>query len=172
MPAVLRFHQVSYGYPGKSTLVQRILRALDLPAERLVYVPQEIDVAGSNEALMETQSLRREERGRVMAVISHLGSDPQRLLESALPSPGELRKLLLARGVARAPHLIVMDEPTNHLDLPSIECLERALAGSPCALILVSHDERFLCSLQSVRWNIETRAPGRFEVVVRGIDPK
>ena len=47
-----------------------------------------------------------------------------------------------------------MDEPTNHLDLPSIECLEDALAECPCAMILVSHDEAFLERLASVRWEI------------------
>ena len=55
----------------------------------------------------------------------------------------------------RGPHLIVMDEPTNHLDLPSIECLENALAEAPCALLLVSHDERFLARLTTVRWMLD-----------------
>ena len=47
-----------------------------------------------------------------------------------------------------------MDEPTNHLDLPSIECLENALAEAPYALLLVSHDERFLARLATVRWTL------------------
>jgi macrolide transport system ATP-binding/permease protein len=59
-------------------------------------------------------------------------------------SPGELRKLLLALGIALQPHLIIMDEPTNHLDLPSNECLEEALSDCPCGLLLVSHDEQLL----------------------------
>ena len=75
-------------------------------------------------------------------------------MESAAPSPGEIRKILLAIGIANVPHLIVMDEPTNHLDLPSIECLEQALAGCPCGLFLVSHDRRFLDALAHKRWHI------------------
>ena len=47
-----------------------------------------------------------------------------------------------------------MDEPTNHLDLPSIECLENALAEAPCALLLVSRDERFLARLTVRRWQL------------------
>ncbi len=70
------------------------------------------------------------------------------------PSPGELRKLLLALGLANEPWLIVMDEPTNHLDLPSIECLEDALAECPCGQLLVSHDERFLGRLTNRTWRI------------------
>jgi ATPase subunit of ABC transporter with duplicated ATPase domains len=70
-------------------------------------------------------------------------------------SPGELRKVLLALGVIRHPHLIIMDEPTNHLDITAIECLEKALSGCPCALLLVSHDQRFLDSVTDVRWELE-----------------
>jgi macrolide transport system ATP-binding/permease protein len=86
--------------------------------------------------LAEARTLPSEELGRVMNVVSRLGSRPARLLETTNPSPGELRKLRLALGLARTPHLIVMDEPTNHLDLPSIECLEDALAACPCGLLL------------------------------------
>jgi len=79
-------------------------------------------------------------------------------LESVEPSPGEIRKILLATGIANVPHLVVMDEPTNHLDLPSIECLEQALADCPCGLLLVSHDQRFLDALTRIRWQI-SQAP-------------
>jgi ATPase subunit of ABC transporter with duplicated ATPase domains len=139
---------------GKSTLVRHILEVIDLPAERLTYLPQEIDVGSSRRILAEARRQPREILGSIMTVISRLGSRPARLLESVEPSPGELRKLLLALGIARQPHLIVMDEPTNHLDLPSIECLERALEDCPCALLLVSHDERFLRRLTVRRWHI------------------
>ena len=53
-----------------------------------------------------------------MIIIRRLGSAPDGLLNSAAPSPGETRKLLLALGMTRAPEIIIMDEPTNHLDLP------------------------------------------------------
>jgi ATPase subunit of ABC transporter with duplicated ATPase domains len=79
-----------------------------------------------------------------MSIVGALGSEPERLLETNDPSPGELRKLMLALGMEQAPHLIIMDERTNHLDLPSIECLEAALEACPSALLLVSHDLRFL----------------------------
>ena len=81
-------------------------------------------------------------------------------MESIEPSPGEVRKILLAIGIANAPHLIVMDEPTNHLDLPSIECLEQALVDSPCGLLLVSHDRHFLDALTHKQWHkAETTKP-------------
>ena len=139
---------------GKSTLVRHLLRRLNIEAARLVYLPQEISAERARGILAEARSLPRAELGRMMTAVSRLGSRPHRLLESAEPSPGEIRKILLALGIARVPHLIVMDEPTNHLDLPSIECLEEALDGCPCGLLLVSHDERFLARLTATRWQI------------------
>jgi ATPase subunit of ABC transporter with duplicated ATPase domains len=44
----------------------------------------------------------------------------------------------------RPPWLLILDEPTNHLDIESIEVLERALQAFDGALLVVSHDTRFL----------------------------
>ncbi len=38
----------------------------------------------------------------------------------------------------------MLDEPTNHLDLPTIEWLEGEMLKSRSALVLISHDRRFL----------------------------
>ncbi|HEV7257920.1 MAG TPA: ABC-F family ATP-binding cassette domain-containing protein [Bosea sp. (in: a-proteobacteria)] len=43
--------------------------------------------------------------------------------------------------------LLLLDEPTNHLDIASVEAIEAALAAYDGALLVVSHDERFLTSL-------------------------
>ena len=42
------------------------------------------------------------------------------------------------------PQMLVLDEPTNHLDIAALEMLEAALATYDGALLLVSHDRRFL----------------------------
>jgi macrolide transport system ATP-binding/permease protein len=140
---------------GKSTLLRKIVQSLTLPLERMTYIPQEIELEKSKEILTQVQELSKERLGFMMSMISRLGSRPQRLLESVSPSPGETRKLLLALGITRAPHIIIMDEPTNHMDLPSIECLENALSECPCGILLVSHDKRFLGNLTETEWHIE-----------------
>ena len=112
----------------------------------------------------QARRLANDQLGRLMTAISCLGSRPKRLLDSQLPSPGEVRKLLLALGIARTPHLIIMDEPTNHLDLPSIQCLEAALAQCPCGLLLVSHDERFLKDLTTSSWHIDGSGDTRLSI--------
>jgi ATPase subunit of ABC transporter with duplicated ATPase domains len=139
---------------GKSTLLRHVLENLSLAAEKLVWVPQEISAEDSRTLLDSVKRLPNDELGRVMITISRLGSRPARLLESALPSPGEVRKLLLALGIVRGPHLIVMDEPTNHMDLPGILCLEQALEDCPCAMLLVSHDESFLDKITTTDWHL------------------
>jgi macrolide transport system ATP-binding/permease protein len=149
---------------GKSTLLSSIMRSLNLEPDRVTYIPQEIDICASRQILEDMRALTREKLGQVLIVVSRLGTRPQRLLETDEPSPGEIRKILLASGIANVPHLIVMDEPTNHLDLPSIECLEEALANCPCGLLLVSHDRRFLDALTHQQWHISEEMPaaGRF----------
>lgn len=137
---------------GKSTLIRHIMGSLSLPEGRVICLPQEIDQEGSRRIMSEVNSLPHAELGTVMNIVSCLGTRPDRLIGSTESSPGEIRKILLALGVARSPYLIVMDEPTNHLDLPAIELLEQALSGCPCGLLLVSHDRRFLASLTDRRW--------------------
>jgi macrolide transport system ATP-binding/permease protein len=139
---------------GKSTLVRELVGRNDLEAARLVYLPQEVPIDAARSLLEDISTLDDAALGRLLTVYSRLGSRPGRLLESRLPSPGETRKLLLALGVACEPHLIVMDEPTNHLDLPAIEALESALEDCPCALLLVSHDRRFLERLATTEWHL------------------
>ena len=50
-----------------------------------------------------------------------------------------------------APQLLLLDEPTNNLDLASQRQLESALAAYRGALVVVSHDERFLDALGITR---------------------
>lgn len=79
---------------------------------------------------------------RVTYLLSHLGltgeEDPQNL------SGGEARRAALARVLAPEPDILLLDEPTNHLDLPTIEWLEDELTRSRSALVVISHDRRFL----------------------------
>ena len=140
---------------GKSTLVRHLIANLPLPEGRVLYMPQEIEAGQSLRILDEVRALDHIRLGQVMNIVSRLGSRVEPLLQTQLPSPGEIRKILLALGIVRACHLIILDEPTNHLDLPSIECLEQALSDCPCGLLLVSHDLRFLGKLVREFWALE-----------------
>src|SRR5947209_14061305 len=96
-------------------------------------------------------SLASADRHRARYLLAQLGLDgsenPARL------SGGEARRAALARVLAPAPDILLLDEPTNHLDLTTIEWLESELDGRACALVIISHDRRFLSNLsRSTVW--------------------
>ncbi len=66
-------------------------------------------------------------------------------------SPGERTRAHLAELQAAGVNLLVLDEPTNHLDLEAVEQLEQALSSWDGALVVVSHDRRFLEALAQTR---------------------
>ncbi len=139
---------------GKTTLLSALRRAARVPEARALFVPQHLPAGAGIEALDAVRALPPDERGRVMQLVAALGVEPDRLLASARPSPGEVRKLVLARGLARRPWWVVLDEPGNHLDLPSIERLQAALAEFPGAMLLVSHDAVFAEALTDIEWRV------------------
>ena len=144
---------------GKSTLLAHLRVLLTRAAGagqgvEVLDIPQELPAEARGAVVGRVAALTPAERGRVLSTVAQLNSDPDRILEGGRTSPGELRKLMLAEGILRHPQLIVMDEPTNHLDLHSTEALERALAAYPGALVLVSHDRRFLSACTTRTWEI------------------
>ena len=147
---------------GKSTLIRHLLPHISAP---LLYLPQELGATESRDILDAVLREGEDLRGEILSRFSRLGSDPRLLFKSALPSPGEIRKLVIARGIFYDPALIIMDEPTNHLDMVSIGLVEAALAEYAGALLLVSHDERFLSRLTRREWAIERAPLGGFRLL-------
>jgi len=64
---------------GRSTLVQHLIANLNLPEDRVVYVPQEIERVQAKRILNDVRQLPPQQLGQVMTVISCLGSRPERL---------------------------------------------------------------------------------------------
>ncbi len=69
-------------------------------------------------------------------------------------SGGQRTRALLSRLLLEKPHILVLDEPTNHLDLEAIEWLESYLQGWPEALLVISHDRRFLDKVVNKIWEM------------------
>jgi len=142
---------------GKSTLLSRLLEASPERAEQVFFLGQEVAGDDGRAILERVRALPSDTRGRALSLVAALGTDPDRLLASGAPSAGEVRKLLLAEGLARRPWAAVLDEPTNHLDLPTVERLTAALRAYPGALLLVTHDDALADTCTTARWEIDAR---------------
>lgn len=139
---------------GKTTLIKQIIRLLRQENENVLYLKQEITPGDTGKIMEDFHTLSKRERGTVLSCFSRLGSQPESLLCTPEPSPGEIRKLFFAMEMRFSPELVILDEPTNHLDMASIECLEQALGECTCSMVLVSHDEYFLKNLTDIHWHI------------------
>jgi len=141
---------------GKTTLLNALVAASHLPPDRILHLPQELTRNDGIAMLDSIRTLPGAPRSRVLTLASALGIDPERVLASRIPSPGEARKLALAYGLGRQVWACVLDEPTNHLDMPAIERLEDALAEYPGALVIVTHDEPLARRVTSVEWTVDS----------------
>ncbi len=79
---------------------------------------------------------------RVEQTLSRIGLDGAARVDTL--SGGQLKRLALARALVAEPDALLLDEPTNHLDLEGIAWLEELVRGFGGAVLVVTHDRRFL----------------------------
>lgn len=140
---------------GKSTLLRIAAGELESdagvrflqPGASLRYLPQEPGFSGfsTTAAYVEAGLGPLDDPYIAKTLLLELGltgeEDPTKL------SGGEARRAALARALAPEPDILLLDEPTNHLDLPTILWLEDKLASLRSAMVIISHDRRFLQDL-------------------------
>ena len=146
---------------GKSTLLRIAAGTVEpdagsvfaQPGASLRYLAQEPDfgdaptVAAYVEAGLGPNDGPHQARQMLDALGLTGAEEPGRL------SGGEARRAALARVLAPEPDILLLDEPTNHLDLTTIEWLERELESRRAAIVMISHDRRFLSNLsRSTVW--------------------
>jgi ABC transport system ATP-binding/permease protein len=98
---------------------------------------------------------------RARALMEELGVDPDAKPSSL--SGGEARRAALVRALAPMPEVLLLDEPTNHLDLLAIEWLEKELAQTRSAFVLISHDKRLLANVTRATVWLDRGATRRLE---------
>jgi ATPase subunit of ABC transporter with duplicated ATPase domains len=139
---------------GKTTLLKAMVERAQIARSRLLYLPQELTADDGVALADEIRALNETDRARVLTLVAALGVDPERIIASESPSPGEARKLKLAFGLGTQVWAMVLDEPTNHLDIPAIERLEDAFAQYPGALLMVTHDDALARRCTSIEWRL------------------
>jgi ATP-binding cassette subfamily F protein uup len=159
---------------GKSTLLKIGAGLLEpdggtrflQPGVTVRYLPQEPVLSGfaTMRAYVEAGLAPGDDPNRAYYLLGKLGLTGDE--DTAVLSGGEARRAALARALAPSPDILLLDEPTNHLDLPAIEWLEGELRGMRSALVLISHDRRFLENLgRAIVWldrGITRRVERRF----------
>lgn len=87
-------------------------------------------------------------QNRIDTVLTELGFDAtHRTLPVDQLSGGWRNRAALARIILQQPDVLLLDEPTNYLDLHGLQWLEQWLQQFRGALLVVSHDRRFLDTL-------------------------
>ena len=134
---------------GKSTLMRLITGRHEPddgelwihPGTMITTVEQEPDLSAF-ETVLDYAVSSGAEAWRAEAELGHFGVDPA--ASPSILSGGQIRRAALAKAFAYDPDVLLLDEPTNHLDVPMIETLETRLIGFNGAVLLVSHDRRFM----------------------------
>jgi ATP-binding cassette subfamily F protein uup len=163
---------------GKSTLL-KIAAGLIEPdgGERFVqpgavvrYLPQEPDLSAfdSTLAYVESGLGATGDPHKARYLLEQLGLIGEE--SPASLSGGEARRAALAHVLAPDPDILLLDEPTNHLDLPAIEWLEARLGQQKAALVLISHDRRFLSNLSRITVWLDRGRTHRAEVGFAGFE--
>ncbi|MFZ5731851.1 MAG: ABC-F family ATP-binding cassette domain-containing protein, partial [Pseudomonadota bacterium] len=146
---------------GKSTLLKIAAGLVEpdrgdrfvQPGATIRYLPQEPDFgdAPTTLAYVEAGLHAGDDAYQAPYLLEQLGLTGQE--NPANLSGGEARRAAIARTLAPSPDILLLDEPTNHLDLTTIEWLEEELTRRRCALVMISHDRRFLSNLsRSTAW--------------------
>lgn len=157
---------------GKSTLLKiaagliesdRGSRFID-PGATIRYLPQEPDFAGFATTLDYVRAglAPGDDAHQARSYLDQLGLTGEE--NPAHLSGGEARRTALARVLAPAPDILLLDEPTNHLDLTTIEWLEAELKSFRSALVIISHDRRFLQNLSRTTVWLDRGRTRRLEI--------
>lgn len=143
---------------GKSTLL-KIIAGLQEPDEGEIfiqpnttigYMPQETDLSAYKTLRDVVLSGLKDEESATKAYKAQMLIDQLNIAAEQNPevsSGGERRKATLAKALIAEPDILLLDEPTNHLDMPTIEFLEKLIASYSGAVVVISHDRRFLCNI-------------------------
>jgi len=137
---------------GKSTLLKMAAGLVDPdsgtcfahPDARTASLAQEADLSAYETTLDAVLASLgdSDDESRARALLGGFGFTGAEL--TANLSGGETRRVAIAQALASSPDVLLLDEPTNHLDLPTIEWLEAEIIASTAAIVLISHDRRFL----------------------------
>ena len=148
---------------GKSTLLKVISGVIEAddgeifiqPGIKISYMPQDPDFSAFKTlrevVLSGLNDDQKNQEYKADMLIEQFSIRENQAPEQS--SGGERKKAALAKALIGEPDILLLDEPTNHLDMPTIEKLEKIIAGFRGAVIVISHDRMFLSNIsQTTFW--------------------
>ncbi len=153
---------------GKSSMLEALVGHLSIPMDSIWYSHQELGPEERQAVKEQVDALDSDQRGQVLSVVYRLGSEPQAVMTTSIPSPGETRKLLFGLALLRQVSAVFLDEPTNHLDVQAVQAWSEALAEFAGAVVVVTHDRAFTEHLANEVWNL-TREQNTTTLEITGL---
>ncbi|MDQ2885969.1 MAG: ATP-binding cassette domain-containing protein [Chloroflexota bacterium] len=151
---------------GKSTLFKLIMdqerpdsgEIQIAPGARIGYLPQDLEDLDPAKTVLETYrygqvGYESEFVGRLIGYGLFRLEDMDKTVRQL--SPGQQRKLEIARLMAQTPNVLLLDEPTNYISLDVLEAFEAAILNFPGPVLAISHDRWFIQRFGGTRWELD-----------------
>ena len=158
MSMLCSIHQLSLIYPEKICFES---------FSSSIYAHQKIAVIGDNgcgkTSLLKMVAGLLQPKDGYLEYASHfeIGYVPQLSSTSADLSGAQCFQKALSEALSTQPELLILDEPTNHLDADNRKNLMQFLKYYPGAVLVASHDVRFLSQVPDCLWAV---SQGQIEV--------
>ncbi len=147
---------------GKTTLLRMIVgedapdkgRIRKRPRLRIGYLPQELETLSGKTILdaVHRDLYPEHEAKRLLSGLGFTTQDFDRPIETL--SGGYRMRVALGHLLLSHPDVLLLDEPTNHLDKPTQAWFEQFLLNAGMAVLVVSHDTKFLDRIVTHIWQI------------------
>jgi len=159
---------------GKSTLFKILIGSLS-PTTGYLVKNSNIRIGYFNQHFEEILPMEKNSIDYLKTLDNHLSNEEIRKYLGSFQIPtkahemdiinlsgGQKARLLFIGLIFQNPHLLLLDEPTNHLDIDTIQWLIRAINNYTGSVIVISHDEELINSIEASIYILKNKTIEKF----------